>query len=295
MSIEKNEASALNFQETLESLDSEKIKNFLENNPEINLNERLTNNKLPVSVLFEKYNESKNKEVDVISLKKAITILHDKGADLNQTDLQNEPVWFLSALLSKDKELAINFLKASKPEDRPWKSYEALLYACEKDVPASILMSLIQDSHININETNKLNENALFFAASQKDKESSQRVFSLLHGNVDKECKNELGETALFSAVLEGSAKTTKLLLTVGFDPNACDLEGKTAISKVKINVDMDEENKQKVIYLIESGATLDRKVDVDWINDLIEKQELYKSINAMPQRETRMKVKALS
>lgn len=293
MNTEKKQKSALEFQTVLETLDAEKIRDFITKNPEIDVNERLPNSKLPVSVLFDKYNE--NKSADVSPLKNSIYVLHELNADLNQKEIFNEPVWFLNAISTKDKELATSFLKASKPEDRPWQSYEALLYACGQDVPASILTAVIQDPYINVNEVNKLNENALFFAASQKDKDAAQRVFSLLHKNIDLECKNVSGETALFSAIQEGSVKTTKLLLTVGFDPNACDLEGNTPISKVKMNEDMDEESKQKVIYLIEAGANIDFEVNVGWINDLVEKHELQKSVSSMPQREIKMKVRAHS
>jgi len=234
------------------------------NKNKLNINGFLPSGQRIISSLFNIYQNSDNKDIEV--LKDNILFFHEKGIDLNQIglDKDNAEPWLIKSLQLKDKELVSWFLKSSEPDDRPWTSYQALLFACQNDVPLEILRSLLEDPFINPNDLNEMEENSLFVAASGNDELAPNRVFSLLHHNVNRNETNKNLENALFCAAQDGSSKTLKLLLTAGVDPNQLDIEGNTPISKIKLNDNMTEEEKEesknKVKFLIEAGAFLDIK-----------------------------------
>eukprot|EP00928_Gymnodinium_smaydae_P098209 TRINITY_DN9085_c0_g1_i1.p1 TRINITY_DN9085_c0_g1~~TRINITY_DN9085_c0_g1_i1.p1 ORF type:complete len:215 (+),score=46.65 TRINITY_DN9085_c0_g1_i1:168-812(+) len=72
----------------------------------------------------------------------------------------------------------------------------------------------------------------------------------LKRGGAPLEVKNRYGETPLFSAVIEGNALSTELLVEAKADVNARDDEGKTPLMIVK------ERGKQGFVdYLVANGA----------------------------------------
>lgn len=286
-------------QKLLKESSWEDVEDFINVNPSLNLNKDLPNNKKPISMIFEKFLEDENKDVKL--LKQKIMFLHSSGATLDQVTLNNEPVWFLSALQTKDEDIIDYFLKASEPDNRPWDSYQAFLYACQEDVPVKVLRSLITDPFIDVSEVNEAGENALFFAASQKDRLAADRVFSLLHSGINIDSLNKNRETPLFSAVEEGVSKSIKLLLTANANPNALDIDGNTPLFKVHFNSNITDEEKEdikkKVTYLLEAGASLDVENNMgqklrdkpefkewlEWMDKLVEKKEISALVREIP------------
>lgn len=286
-------------QTLLKESEWEDVEDFINVTPSLNLNKDLPNNKKPISMIFENFLEAEDKNVKL--LKQKIMFLHANGATLDQTTLNNEPVWFLSALQTKDADIIDCFLKASEPDNRPWDSYQAFLYACQEDVPLKALRSLITDPFIDVSEVNEVGENALFFAASQKDSLAADRVFSLLHSGITIDSLNKNKETPLFSAVEEGVSKSIKLLLTADANPNALDIDGNTPLFKVHFSSNISDEEKEdikkKVVYLLEAGASLDIENNMgqklrdkpefkewlEWMNKLAVKEEISALVREIP------------
>lgn len=238
---------------TMKIIDEEKI----------DVNSFKIENKNIITWLLGNLNELSEENIE--NFKNNIIALHNKGLDLNQKKLEkDENPWFLEILTLQDAELSAKFLKASNPEDRPWKSYQALLYACQNGSPFSTLTDLVRDKYINVNDVNDQEENGLFFAASQTDKWAEQRIFTLLHKGLNPNAKNKNGETPLFYSVNHGTVKATKILLTGYSDPNAMDLEGNTPLNTIELKESLTEEEKTKIKsqieLLIEAGAKLDIK-----------------------------------
>lgn len=260
--MSQNKNTEMEIKESLLSNDVEKTIKLIEEK-NIDVNSFKIENKSIVTWLLGNLTELN--EETIKNFKNNIIALHNKGLDLNQKKLEkDETAWFLEVLTLQDAELSSKFLKASNPEDRPWRSYQALLFTCQNDSPFSTLVDLVKDKHINVHDVNDQNENALFFAASQTDKWAEQRVFTLLHKGLDPNSRNNNGETPLFYSVNHGTVKATKILLTGYSDPNAVDLEGNTPLNTIEIKENMSEEAvgriKNQIELLIESGAKLDIK-----------------------------------
>lgn len=229
----------------------------------IDINDVKLDNKKIISWLLS--NLSELNEETISNFKNTIIELHNAGLNLNQKEIGlEETPWFLEVLILQDSELSRQFLQASNPEDRPWKSYQALLYACQDGSPFTTLTDLIKDKNIDVEDVNDQEENAMFFAATQTDKYAEQRIFTLLHKGLDPNKKNKMGETPLFYSVNHGTVKATKMLLTGNADPNVVDLDGNTPLNTINIKEGLLEEEiekiKNQVVLLIESGAKIDLK-----------------------------------
>lgn len=301
MSINNNEHEKKYelLQQYLQDSSWEQVEKLVNTDSTLNLNSELPNGKKSISIVIEKFFANEKRDVD--DLERKILFLHENGATLDQVTVNNEPVWFLSALQTKKPSLISAFLKASEPSNRPWNAYQAFLYACQEEVPTQSLREIIRDPFINVEETNEAGENALFFASSQKDSLAAERVFMLLHTGIDVNSVNKNAETPLFSAMEEGASKSIKLLLTVGANPNALDMDGNTPLFKVKTKSSMSEEEKEdlkkKVSYLLESGASLDItnksgqklrdkaefKDWIGWMEEIVAKNEVSALVREIP------------
>ncbi len=154
----------------------------------------------------------------------AATALLRAGANVAVRTSNNSEVFGLASLSNATDVIGVLLNSGKFPIKSPL--VEAGLRTAAKNSKIQALNLLLQ-SGVNADGTNNLGNTALMLAAIEGHDDAAQ---ALLNAHVKLDAKNARGETALILAASGGKRAVVKLLVKAGADVKATDNNGKTAV-----------------------------------------------------------------